>query len=355
VTGERVAFMFDGRPMWGQAGGSIGAALHAAGVRVLSHSAKYRRPRGLRCGAGWCPCCAVRVDGVPGVPACVTPLRGGERVERERPYLARLPLDRLSRLAPAGFYYERLAHAPRAWSRAERVLARLAGVSRPPDAPQQAPPSFEERDADVLVVGAGRAGMAAAAGHARSGKRVLVVDRDVEPGGRLLSREGGEAEARQLAAAMRTAGADLILEATALGRFDDGVFGVATASGAIAVRAGQVVYATGSRDREHAFPDGDRPGVLLAGAVERLIVRDGVSPGDVAVVAGGGEHAEHVVRLLQSAQVRVAAVCAPADLAAAHGRHAVTAVTLGAGRRVACDLVVLALGREPADELSRQP
>ncbi len=354
--GERVAFTFEGRRVWGHAGRSIGAALHADGVRVLSRSAKYRRPRGLRCGAGSCPCCALRVDGVPGVPACITPLRGGERVERERPYLARLPLDRLSRLAPAGFYYDRLAHAPRAWSRAERVLADLAGASRPPSAARPPAPSYEERDADVLVIGAGRDGMTAAIRHAGAGRRVLVVDRDVQAGGRLLCQASGEAAAAELAGAMCAAGAELMLEATALGPFDDGVFGVATASGAMAVRAGQVVYATGSRDREHAFGDGDRPGVLLAGAVERLIVRDRVRPGSAAVVVGTGENAARILGLLEAAEVRVAASCTPDDLVAAHGRQAVSAVTLATSRRrIPCDLVVLALGREPADELSRQP
>ncbi|MDQ4081643.1 MAG: (2Fe-2S)-binding protein, partial [Actinomycetota bacterium] len=159
MSAERVAFTFEGRTLTGIAGRSLGAALHAAGVRVLSRSQKYRRPRGLYCVARACPSCALRVDGLPGVPACVTPLRGGEIVERDRRGLkASGVLDRLSRLTPAGFYYERLARAPRLWRLAERVLARLAAVGRLPDgmaAARLADADFEHRVVDVAVVGGG--------------------------------------------------------------------------------------------------------------------------------------------------------------------------------------------------------
>src|SRR5579863_5105106 len=79
-----VSFTFEGRTVSGFAGEPIAAALHASGVTVLSRSFKYRRPRGLHCMSGSCPNCSMRVDGLPGVMTCEEPLRGGERVERER-------------------------------------------------------------------------------------------------------------------------------------------------------------------------------------------------------------------------------------------------------------------------------
>jgi sarcosine oxidase subunit alpha len=352
---ERARFIFEGRTVDAVAGQSIGAALHAQGIRTLSWSAKYRRARGLRCVRGACPCCALRVDGLPGVPACTTPVRGGETVERERPAAARLPLDRLSRFAPAGFYYERLAHSPRLWRRAERVLAHLAGIAQVPAALPLG--GYREERVDVLVVGGGRAGLRAACDYASGGSSVLVVERDHEAGGSLLAEPGGRLAAEGLAAAASAAGAKLVLGATVIGLYDDGLIGVVDAGGLLALRAAQVVFATGGHDRELAFPNGDRPGVLLAGGAQRLLVRDGVRPGNVAVTVGVDGHGEHVTNLLRDAGVTIAAECHPADVIAAHGRHAVQAVTLRAGRgerRIACDTVIVALGRRPADELKRQ-
>lgn len=352
---SQVTFSFEGRAIKATPGQSIAAALLAAGVRQLSVSGKYRRPRGLRCGAGACPTCVLRVDGVQGVTSCTTPVRGGEQVERERPTAARLPIRRFARFAPVGFYYERFQKSPRLWAVAERVMAHLAGVSALPTADIPTG-TFEERSVEVLVIGAGRDGLTQAIDMASRGNSVLVVDRDSEPGGRLLSSPD-RATARRLAAEARSVGVDFLLGATAMGEFAEGVWGTTTDSGLVVIDAQRVVRATGGYDREYAFGDGDLPGVLLAGAVRRLIVRDGVVPGRIAVVAGGGEDAEEIVALLRNNGVEIAAECAPEDLVRAHGRTTVRAVTLRTGqqrpRRVRCDLVVLVLGRYRADETER--
>ncbi len=350
---RRVFFTFERRTVDAQEGQSIGAALHAAGVRTLSWSSKYRRPRGLRCVNGVCPGCTVRVDGLQGVPACITAVRGGEVVERIRPAAPWFPADRLSRFAPAGFYYEHLARRPRLWRRAERILARLAGQAEPP-APNAVPiGGFEEREVDLLVVGAGRTGLTAAIDGARAGTSVLLVDRDHEPGGRLLCESNGRDVAEHLVEEARAAGVEILLAAVELGAYDDGVHGIVHPGGLIALRAKKVRYATGEYDREIALPDGDRPGVMLASGVQRLIVRERVKPGDRALiveVAGGGDE---IVRLLTEAGVDVAARCAPGDVRAIRGREAVTSVQLTRGR-IRCDLVVIAAGRRPADEVLRQ-
>ena len=79
--GNKVTFTFDGRRLEGYEGEPIAAALHAAGVKVLSHSRNFKRPRGFWCAIGNCSSCNMRVNGVPNVRTCVEPLREGMQVE----------------------------------------------------------------------------------------------------------------------------------------------------------------------------------------------------------------------------------------------------------------------------------
>lgn len=81
--GRKVTFSFNGRPVNGHEGETIAAALHAAGVRVLSHSYKLKRPRGFFCAIGNCSSCLMKVNGVFNVRICVTPVREGDRVEMQ--------------------------------------------------------------------------------------------------------------------------------------------------------------------------------------------------------------------------------------------------------------------------------
>lgn len=355
----RVTFTFEGREIEALDGQTIAGALHAAGVRTLSWSSKYRRPRGLRCGTGACVGCTLAVDGAGGIAACLTPIRGGERVERIRPWLPWLPADRFGFLVPAGFQGARWLRSARVWRCAERLFARLAGQAIIPDAgaPGLAlPPAVQERVVDVLVIGGGVTGLLAAVAEARWGWSVLLVDQGPEPGGRLLDQPGGLGRARALADGATGAGVEILAGATGLGTFDEGVTAVVHGRQLLEVRAGRVIRATGTLDREVSLPDGDRPGVLLATAVARLVVRDGVRPGARAVIVeapDGVADAASVAVLLEGAGTRVVGRCVPADVQAIHGRSAVRSVTL-AGRRIRCDLVVVAGGRRDADELDRQ-
>lgn len=352
MSGE-VRFDFEGREITARPGQSIAGALHAAGVRTLSWSPKFRRPRGYRCGMGVCPGCTVRVDGLPGVLACLTPVRGRERVARVRPRLAWLPADRFGRLVPAGFQEARLLRGTGRWRVAERLLAHLAGQAPLPEPGAGRIGSFEERAVDVLVIGAGRTGLQRAGTEAAAGRSVLLVERDWLPGGSLLLQPDGSVEARRLVGEARVGRFEMLLGATAIGEFEEGVQGVVTADGLLAVRASLTVHATGSRDREVSLPDGDRPGVLLASAVRRLILREGVRPGRRAVVVASDAAPDGLASLLRDAGVEVVTRCAPPTVEAIHGRSSVSGVTV-AGRRLSCDLVVIDAGRRPADELARQ-
>ena len=119
---------FEGRRLQVSEGQTVAAALTAHGVRVFGRSSRYHRPRGVRCANGTCSCCAMRVDGLPGVRTCVTQVRDGMRVEREHAWpSADFDLLRAAELAGpalhAGAYYRWFRRSPRLWVWAERALA----------------------------------------------------------------------------------------------------------------------------------------------------------------------------------------------------------------------------------------
>lgn len=82
--GEKVTFFYNGKAVEGYESETVAAALHAAGVRALSHSHELGRPRGIFCAIGNCSSCFMTVDGEPNVRVCVTKVRGGMRVEEQQ-------------------------------------------------------------------------------------------------------------------------------------------------------------------------------------------------------------------------------------------------------------------------------
>jgi sarcosine oxidase subunit alpha len=130
-----VAFSFDGRSHQAFEGDTIGSALAADGVDVISRSFKYHRPRGLLCCSGRCPNCLVEVDGRPNVRACTVPVREGMRVRSQNAWPS-LRRDLLSltnvfdRLLPIGFYYKTFIRPRFLWPLYERVLRHAAGLGR---------------------------------------------------------------------------------------------------------------------------------------------------------------------------------------------------------------------------------
>ncbi|MBV9804919.1 MAG: (2Fe-2S)-binding protein, partial [Solirubrobacterales bacterium] len=194
-----VRFTFDGQPVEAFEGDTIGSALYAAGRRTFSRSFKYHRRRGLFCCAGHCPNCIVAVDGAPGARACIEPVTEGMRVEHvnARPGLE-LDVMRAtdligSKLTPPGFYYKTFIRPRRLWPLYEKVLRHAAGlgVLRKEQPEREWRTEYRRRHADVLVIGGGSAGVAAAKAAAEEGADVVLVDSgdiDPVPGVETLSR-----------------------------------------------------------------------------------------------------------------------------------------------------------------------
>lgn len=392
---REVEFTFEGRKLTGIEGEPIAAALHAQGIKVLGRSMKYHRPRGLHCVDDACPNCAMRVNGLPGVTTCSTPLRAGDEIGRERgtPNADRDALGlmgTLDRFTPAGFQYRRFRRSPRLFRIWERVLARLAASGEVPDRDAARKTTeragWTVRETGVAVVGGGPAGLSAALAAAESGAGVLLVERhpglgghpqpDPDEGGRHAETDPNDLKAR----VESTGGIEVMTDATAAGWFAEGVLAVTGSFGTVEVRPQAVVLATGTHERPLAFPDNDRPGIMLAGGVERLLRSHALLPGLEVVIVAGENSGYGLAAELDGAGSRIVAVANLRDAPEAgttegmatlrgggtrfltgvtvtgvRGRSAVTGIrlsTVADGEvELSCDTVVIANGRRPAREL----
>jgi sarcosine oxidase, subunit alpha len=391
--GERIdrsqplRFDFDGKPVSGFEGDTILSALYAGGRRTFSRSFKYHRPRGELCGCGQCANSLVDVDGAPGVRACGEPARAGMSVTHLNawPSLERDAMSAVDRFGgpftQVGFYYKTFIRPRRLWPVYEKVLRSAAGLGRlrKRQSEREWETEYRRRHCDVLVVGGGVAGLAAAARAAELGADVVLCDEDVEPGGALLF-EGERESARELAAAARAAGVEILSRGTAIGFFD-GLVPVVQGSLLHQVRAARTVVATGAIQQPLVFGDNDLPGVMLSGGARRLGALYGVAPGSTAVIATVDDRGLDDALALAAMGIEVRAV---ADLRAdasgpaveavraagierlaavtpvrGHGGKALEAVTLGTpagGReqRVECDLLAVSGGSAPALSIALQ-
>ncbi|MQA27021.1 MAG: FAD-dependent oxidoreductase, partial [Micromonosporaceae bacterium] len=355
-------FHWNGRPCSAYAGDTIASALAAAGIRVFSRSLKYHRPRGLLTASFVDPGCLVQVDDEPNVRGAHRRVTEGMDVRAQNAWPS-LGFDlksvnnRFGRFLSAGFYYKTFMKPRSLWPAYERVLRRFAPGGRIDPGSGGARHVCPKRFAhpDVLVVGGGPAGIAAAVAAGRAGARVLLVEEEHELGGCL--RWGGEADLavlRELRSRLdATPGVEVLTDSAAVGRYDDNWVAVVRRSppGArehlIKARAQTLVVAPGLIERPYVFAGNDVPGVMLSTAVRRLVNLYAVKPGERAVVLTANDEGDAAVADLKRAGVDVAHVedaRLGGDVVRVLGRSGVRGVELAGGRRVACDLFVTAVG-----------
>jgi len=366
---------FEGRAVPVEEGDTVASALYRAGVRTFTRSLKRHRRRGPYCMSGDCASCLLTVDDQPGARSCATDARDGMRVKRKEGVpSAEVDLlaitDRVRWLMPVGFYSKTFIRPRFTWPLAERVIRSFTGLGHLPVDRMPARKPTRNLRTDVLVIGGGIAGLAAAVAAARDGASVVVCDE-----GRL-----GEALApgpaleriRALGSEVRALSSVTLLERhTAIGVYEGPLVPIVGEEEVVRVDPERVVVATGALERHLAFPGNDLPGVWLGRGAVRMAAVHGVAIGSRAVVVTGTPEAADHVRALRDVGIDVLAIvpegqaellpdgvrAAPdAMLVAAEGREGVRSVTLETERgerRVACDALVLSAGRDPRDALLR--
>ncbi len=399
ATDEPVHFRFDGRPLQGLRGDTLASALLANGIRLVGRSFKYHRPRGIVTAGPEEPCALVDVitpEGrEPNRLATTLPLNAGLNVESQNRWPS-LKFDAhainrlLARLLPAGFYYKTFMAPGWAWERLyEPAIRRAAGLGRLAHAAseQVAPAATVHHHADVLVIGAGVAGLAAAHRLGMAGARVLLADRDsVLGGGSLLDPRWHEWRQAAIASLASLPRVRSLARTCVVGAYGHGVFAALETLDEVRpperlhiVRAQRMVLATGAVERLIACPGNDLPGVMLAGAALAYLRRYGVAVGEQPVFFVNSDDAYEAVFQFAAAGIRCAGVIdvrarskaaeraralgievhSGAVVEAIEGSRAVRRVRIadleGHARRVIeTDCLLMSGGYSPATELASQ-
>ena len=383
-----LSFDFNGQPVAGFAGDTVASALLAHGIQLIGRSFKLHRPRGIfSCGVEE-PSGVLDIGSgdqrAPNTRATDIAARQGLAAFSSNCWPSpRFDLGAvnasLAALMPAGFYYKTFMWPH--WHWFEPAIRRLAGLGLAGDGAD--PDRYDEVSAnvDVLVIGSGAAGLHAALAAAQAGRKVMLLEGDAHLGGWLASQtQRGTVEA--LCVDADAAGVALHTRTTAVAVYDHLLvtaieqFDAASPPHRLRerlwkLRAKQLILATGAFERPMLFPDNDRPGVMLAGAVERYASDYGVACGQRVVLAAACDSAYTVAASLCATGIAVAAIIdhrqaagagasAPAGvevlrgsaIVAIHGRHAVRGVSIasangGPARRIDADLVASAGGHTP--------
>gem|GEM_PF-6838022 len=355
---------FGGKTLECRADTTVAVALWENGVRCLSHSPKYGRPRGVTCARGHCTACLMRVDNIPNVRTCELSVREGMDIQRQDAgafYAA--PMQKMlaagSAFFPVGFYYKWFTK-PATVSRffLDRIRP-LTGVGRLPGAEHATralPPAPDPQDPtagpvtdlgrfDTVIVGAGPAGLAAAA---KATGRVLILDDHEIPGGqrygalrrlaehqdKILDRFGVLGSTLERIEKLRdqfsTRDDVTFLHGTrAIAGYHPDSLLVRHEDRLQSLKFGTLIWAAGALDTLGLFPGNDTPGVLGPRALYRLLIRDGldVKGKHVLIIGGGSEKVRDSVEVWDPAT----ASSEPAG-ALVKGRKSHTATLLLDGR-----------------------
>ncbi|SAL78728.1 sarcosine oxidase subunit alpha [Caballeronia peredens] len=361
-----LTFTFNGKTYQGYEGDTLASALLANGERFVARSWKYHRPRGIITAGVEEPNAVVQLETgaytVPNARATEVELYQGlvatsvnakPNIENDRMAVN----QKIARFIPAGFYYKTFMWPRKFWPKYEEVIRDAAGLG---EAPKQLDADRYDKcfaHCDVLVVGGGPSGLAAAHAAGLSGARVILVDDQRELGGSLLScraeidgKPGQQWVQKVEAELRRMPDVKILSRSTAFGYQDHNLVTVTqrltdhlpvsmrkgTRELMWKIRAKRVILATGAHERPIVFGNNDLPGIMLASAVSTYLHRYAVLPGRNAVVFTNNDDAYQCALDLKAAGADVTVV----DPRAAESKGALPAAARRYGIRVLNNAVI---------------
>ena len=300
---KKIYFTFNGKKFEAFEGDTIAAALHAAGVRVLSRSLNLHHARGFFCAIGKCSACEMTVNGVPNVKTCLEPVKEN------------------------------------------MVVKSQTGWGDFPDFYETT--NYERKDipvmkADVAIVGAGPAGLSAAIEAARLGAKVLLMDENHQIGGQLIkqthmffgskehhARTRGVDIAKLLLGECESLKVEILTGCSVVGYFFPNELAAVKDNRLFKVDADKIVVAVGASENMLAFEGNDLPGVYGAGGIQTLMNVYGVMPAKRVLMVGAGNIGVIVSYQLLQAGVEVVSVVEAASTIGAYQVHASKLVRCG--------------------------
>ncbi|GHA50692.1 sarcosine oxidase subunit alpha [Amylibacter ulvae] len=392
--GVSCSFTFNGKKLHGYQGDTLASALLANGIKFVGRSFKYHRPRGIFTAGSEEPNALVQLRqgsaNEPNTRATMAELYNGLSANSQNhrgslKFDLMATADLLSPFLGAGFYYKTFMWPRTFWEklyepviRASAGLGKLSGI--------EDPDIYDKGflHCDLLVIGAGPSGLTAALTAARAGAQVIIADEDFLLGGRLNSEQheidGVHADqwVSQTVAALR--GFDnvrVMSRTTVLGAFDHGIYSALERKTDHLINSDgkprQVLWriyskgailASGATERSIAFPNNDRPGIMLAGAVRSYANRHGVAAGNQISIFTNNHSGWQVVQDLVDQGANVAAIVDTRDIPApatfsgvailmgtqvvnTTGRRALRSITLSNGQIIQSDCLAVSGGWSP--------